>query len=154
MLPRHNEVPAHYIHLSMSLGFVRHRNTHFANMDKPFFIGMIMIRELSVVQSSHLFVMDDQAHLLYHHRWHCCTADRLTDSTLMCQSWSTDCGVTPNLCICWKSCGSRLAVKQPILKRYKTNRTLCSFICSLCVELNSSHFVTRSCSKIIYDILI
>lgn len=125
MLPRHNGVPAHYIHLSMSLGFVRHKNTHFTNMDKPFFIGKVMIRELSAAQSSHHYVMDDQTHLPCHHRWHCCTADRLTDSTLMCQSWSTDCGVTPDLCILLKSpVMLHLPLKQLMLGRYRTNKNI------------------------------
>lgn len=64
---------------------------------------MVMIGKLSAVQSSHYYVMDDQSHLIEHHRWHCCTADRLTDSTLMHQSESPDCAVTLNLCIYQKA---------------------------------------------------
>ena len=60
---------------------------------------MVMTGKLSAVQSSHNFVTDDQSRLLEHHRWHCCAADRLTDAVLMLQSESTDCGVTPYLCI-------------------------------------------------------
>lgn len=67
-------VPAHYIHLRSSLGFARHKNSHFTNVNKPLFIAMVMTEKLSTVQSGHNCVTDDGSHLLKHRRWHCCTA--------------------------------------------------------------------------------
>lgn len=93
----------------MSLGFVGHKNSHFTNVNKPFFIAIVMIGKPSAVQSSHHRVTADRPHLLQHHRWHCCTAAPLTDSAPTCQSESTDCGVTPHLCI------RRKALNGPIL---------------------------------------